>query len=172
MKVKLVVGFEGQYEVEIDKDVAWIVSLNYNRTGVRRRLKFQFKADGYLGVILSLNGEIFNKRVHVLVCEAFYGSRPGKNFQATHRNDVKTDNRPTNLYWATPRENYQDRDRNGRTPKGMKNGATKLLVSQVREIRKIHNAQSLSISQIARKFGVDRKTIYDLLNRKTWKHIT
>lgn len=51
-------------------------------------------------------------RVAHLVLLAFVGPRP-KGREACHRNDVPTDNRLENLYWATRSENEYDKVRNG-----------------------------------------------------------
>jgi hypothetical protein len=49
-----------------------------------------------------------------LVCMAFHGlCPPGKDICA-HRNDVKDDDRPESLYWATNSENTMDSYRNDR----------------------------------------------------------
>ena len=44
-------------------------------------------------------------RVHRLVCEAFHGSSPKKNMIVMHLNENPSDNRPSNLQWATQKEN-------------------------------------------------------------------
>ena len=47
-------------------------------------------------------------RVHVLVTLAFHGPRP-PGMEACHDNDIRTDNRASNLRWATPDANRDDR---------------------------------------------------------------
>lgn len=71
---------------------------------------------GYMRVsLLRPRCRIKSKRlVHRLVCEAFHGPAPGPMHVAAHWNDIGTDNRPSNLRWATARENVADMIRNGR----------------------------------------------------------
>ena len=44
-------------------------------------------------------------KVHRLVCEAFHGPAPPGQPLVLHRNEVSTDNRPSNLKWGTQAEN-------------------------------------------------------------------
>jgi hypothetical protein len=53
------------------------------------------------------------RRVHRLVLEAFVGPCP-VGMEACHENDVKTDNRLSNLAWKTRSANLRDAVRNGR----------------------------------------------------------
>lgn len=68
--------------------------------------------DGYLRVNLSRDGIAKSVQIHVVVCTAFHGPRPGPNFLVCHRNDVRNDNRADNLYWGTPSQNAHDAIRN------------------------------------------------------------
>jgi hypothetical protein len=50
--------------------------------------------------------------VHTLVAEAFLGIRP-EGMMVCHRDDVKRNNRASNLYYGTQKQNAQDALRNG-----------------------------------------------------------
>ncbi|MBO4169521.1 HNH endonuclease signature motif containing protein [Cereibacter azotoformans] len=52
--------------------------------------------------------------VHRLICEAFNGPPPFPGCMVLHGNDVKSDNRASNLRWGTMIENHADAVRNGR----------------------------------------------------------
>lgn len=52
-----------------------------------------------------------NRSVHSMVLEAFTGPRP-PGMWGCHANDDPTDNRLSNLRWATPRDNHLDMKRN------------------------------------------------------------
>lgn len=78
---------------------------------------------GYHRVILRCNGSSKTIGVHRIVCEAWHGKMPADKDHAAHRNGVKADNTPENLYWATAQENIDDRTRHGTTATGNKSGA-------------------------------------------------
>lgn len=73
----------------------------------------RLKKGCYPDILLS-NGK--NKceqvHIHVLVLETFVGLRP-KDHIARHLNDIKDDNRLSNLKWGTYQENIDDRRKNG-----------------------------------------------------------
>lgn len=75
-----------------------------------RILKPWTHQNGYLVVYLSdrTRGRSISRRVHQLVCEAFYGPRP-EGHEVAHYDAVKINNAASNLRWATHYENMQDR---------------------------------------------------------------
>jgi hypothetical protein len=96
-----VVGFEDEYEVSSQGRVRSL------RTG--RILKTPCSGRDY--PMVEMAGRTW--RVHILMAEAFLGSRPVDRI-ALHYNGVKSDNRIVNVRWGTYRENYADAVRNGR----------------------------------------------------------
>lgn len=73
----------------------------------------------YYLVALSV-GEDSRRRylVHRLVCEAFHGDPPSLKYHAAHVNGDSLDNKEFNLYWATPQQNIDDRERHKKLRKG------------------------------------------------------
>lgn len=63
--------------------------------------------NGYKFVVLQVNGKQKWIGVHRLVCCAFHGAPPSPNHQPDHINGNKSDNRPENLEWVTPKENVR-----------------------------------------------------------------
>lgn len=94
-------GLEDRYEVSTEGRV---------RSLVRHRV-----IQGYVGGggyrVIRVDGR--QRRVHHWVLETHVGPRP-EGMLALHRNDVKLDNRVSNLYWGTYRDNGADAVRNGR----------------------------------------------------------
>ena len=87
-----------------------------------------------------------------------------------HHCDNPTCVNPAHLFTGTPADNNRDRDSKGRQTKGEAHGPHKLTAAEVLEIRAL-NASGVSGAELARQFGVAKETIYDIINRVTWKHI-
>lgn len=54
---------------------------------------------------------------------------------------------------------------------GEKNPNSKLTESQVQEIRKIYKTGSVTMIQLAEKFGMSRRSISAIVNKDRWKHL-
>lgn len=52
------------------------------------------------------------RKVHLLLCEAWHGSRPA-GMQARHQDGDQLNNTPGNVTWGTPSENMRDQVRHG-----------------------------------------------------------
>ncbi len=84
---------------------------------------------------------------------------------------------PDHLFLGTQEDNVADMMQKGRNchpyrynRKGIEMSNAKLDDEKVRDIRiKIANGNGRSAT--AREFGITRKTLYDLLRGKTWKHV-
>lgn len=111
-----IAGYEGYYEVS---DLGRVRSLTrripHKRLGFKTypgRIMRCRVADRYLMVKLCRDGVESHRYVHHLVLEAFSGMRPD-GMHGCHRNDIRTDNRLTNLYWGSPSQNAHDKTLNG-----------------------------------------------------------
>ena len=104
-----VVGYEGRYQVSSMGHVKSLErKVRHWRGGERiqkeRILKPSNGRGGYLLVSLCDGEKRKTLKVHRLVCEAFH-ENPDNKPQVNHINEIKTDNRASNLEWATAREN-------------------------------------------------------------------
>lgn len=79
-----------------------------------RVLKQQITHKGYHRVILYKNSKRSFVTVHSLVLRAFVSERP-IGMHGCHIDGNKANNCLENLKWATPKENYDDKRRHGRT---------------------------------------------------------
>ena len=105
---------------------------------------------GYHIVSLYKNGGQYTKKVHRLVCSAFYGE-PGNGFEINHKNGDKSDNSLSNLEWYTGSENIQHAYNSGlRKPPRMK----KVKIVETGEVFE-------SMSDCARAIGGTVSGIYD-----------
>ena len=93
-------GYEGLYQVS---NLGRVKSLNYHRSWKEQCLK-PGKVCGYLYVILSKDGEVYGKYVHILVAEAFIPN-PFNLPYVNHKDEVKTNNCVSNLEWCTAKYN-------------------------------------------------------------------
>lgn len=76
--------------------------------------------NGYERVQVFCNGRKKYRPVHRLVCGAFNGPQPTDKPHCAHRDGARQNNVPGNLYWATAKENADDRERHGTTVRGEK----------------------------------------------------
>ena len=106
-------GYEGLYQVS---DQGRVKSLERKGRRKERVLKPGLDKDGYLFVNLWAGGKQKNHKVHRLVCQAFH-ENPGNKPQVNHINEIKTDNRASNLEWCTYAENNNHGTRNERVAK-------------------------------------------------------
>lgn len=58
----------------------------------------------------------------------------------------------------------------GKAPRGERNGFAKLTEAQVRKIRALRAAGERP-SVLARRFELDRVTVWHVLTRRTWSHV-
>lgn len=107
--------------------------------------------------------------VHHLVLEAFVGPRPD-GYEGKHENGIPHDCRLSNLTWGTKAANEHDKNRHGTSNHGARNGAAKITPDAVREIRKMYVAKT-PVTEIGATFGIAKRTVYDILQERTWSHV-
>lgn len=173
---KPVVGFEGLYEVS---DMGRVRSLDrYIRhpkgglahiAGCVLTLRPGTSTSTYLRIGLCKNGVKSQHSVHRLVAMAFLPN-PENKPQVNHKEKPKTDNRVSNLEWATRPEDDAHKTANGWDTPGAKNGMAKLTEAQVIEIRNLRK-QGWPLQELATRYGVDQSNISAIVLRKSWYHI-
>ncbi len=169
---KPIPGYEGIYAVSNQGRVMRLLTRTNGKAG--NILSPQRNTYGYRHVNLYKSGHHKCVVVHRLVMEAFVGKCPD-GIQVNHKNGDKSDNRLENLEYVTPQENsihaYQVLGRKPVHNRGEAAGGAKLTESQVLQIRSEYDGKHGSYSKLARKFGVDNKTVSSIINRKYWTHI-
>lgn len=132
-------------------------------------LKQSESGRGYLCVGLR-NPDMDNaswEKVHHLVAEAFIDEdRNGRSI--LHKNDVKEDNRSENLYYGTPQDNADDKNKNGKQPRGedFERGLTEENVRFIREKR-----GEITQQRLAKMFDIAQPTVSEVQLYKIWNHI-
>lgn len=104
--------------------------------------------------------------IHRLVYQEHNGPIP-PDLVVRHKCDVRQCVRPDHLVLGTHEQNVQDRVARDRSAKGVSNGRAKLDEEKVRQIRRSEKA----VGELAREYGVDRKLIRRIRDRKLWRHV-
>lgn len=144
------------YEISDDAVVRRRVTRNYIPAG---RVIRQWKdKNGYLRVALKYApGKQKKVPVHTLVCVAFHGPRPDGQ-QVAHSDGNKENNAPSNLRWATAKENMGDTLAHGSRVWGSRHYRAKLSDADVATILHLRSS-GVTIRELAARFGVHKTTI-------------
>lgn len=107
---------------------------------------------------------------HVLVCEAFHGPKPSPKHEVAHGDGVRSNNRPSNLRWATRAENHADKKIHGTNREGEAIPWAKLRESDIPVIRdRLANHESMR--KIADDYGVSEGAINGIRIGRNWKSV-
>ena len=156
-------GFSG-YEVSDQGRVRY--TLRWKSPHLLRLAKH---SRGYLKAFLTVDKKMKTMFVHRLVAMAFLPNPDGLPY-INHLNAVKTDNRPSNLEWASHASNTAHAVKNGLIPVGATHGNTKLSDEQVMQIHVLH-ASGRNKKSLAREFKVDPSNVRAILNGTSRKPV-
>ncbi len=168
---KDVVGYEGFYKVShwgrvrsLDREVA------YWRGGTMIRRGILLKQSGrkYMMVLLSKYGKVEYMLVHRIVAAAFIPN-PENKPEVNHKDGDKKFNHYKNLEWVTRQENQQHASNTGLLITGSRHKASKLTVSQVKEIRRKYIPYVYSLPMLAKEYGISVQSIWAIVNGKVWR---
>ena len=127
-------------------------------------------AAGYPSVTLAKDGRHYTKTVHTLILTAFVGLPPPGS-HSRHRDGIRAHSWLTNLTWGTPKENAADTKAHGHTLTGTKNHRAHLTEPQVQEIRQLATQGCYQQRAIAATFHVSQAEIWNIIHRRTWRHL-
>jgi len=104
------------------------------------------------------------------MCSVAHGNPHNDQLQAAHScgNGNLGCVNPKHLSWKTPSENETDKFQHGTKHHGETAPQAVLTESDVRAIRDNNTA---SYAHLSRVYGVSNSTIWDVIRRRTWKHI-
>ena len=159
-ELRTIAGFTN-YKISIDGRVFG------TRSGIW--IKPNLSDTGYLRVSLYGPHGFKTRFIHKLVAAAWVGPHQD-DMVVNHKDGNKLNNHASNLEWATHSENSQHaRDAGLVTYKvGGEVHNAKLNWDSVMWIRSC----GLEVKLMARILRVDQKTIRNVLQKKTWKHVT
>ena len=107
--------------------------------------------------------------VHRLVAQHFL-SNPSLKPQVNHLDGDKVNNNVDNLTWATNRENARHAASLGLLPTKHQS-KPRLAREVVREIRRHFKGRYGELTHLAKKYGVTRNCVRNIVNHVAWKYI-
>lgn len=132
---------------------------------------------GYRLIGLRKDGKRTVRSLHVIILEAFAGSRPD-GMECRHKDGNPANNTLGNLEWGTPLENLNDKRKHGTVRIGEKHQNAKLTVEIVREIKaslapdgKRNTNPGTRQRDLAKRFGVTPACISAISIGRTWSHV-
>lgn len=117
-------------------------------------------------------GRTYNhkKFVHLLVAEAFLGSKP-EGLVVNHKDGDKTNNRPSNLEYITRAENSAHAAAMGLYRSGTRSPKAVLTEVQVKALRQQFKTERYTFSALAAEYGVSKATIHRAVRGVTYSSI-
>lgn len=114
-----------------------------------------------------LNGKI--QKAHRLAYQNKIGDIP-TGMIVMHTCDNRACVNVNHLRLGTVLDNNRDRDEKGRhiALRGESHGMSKLIRCGVLEIKKLQRAHAKEINQLAKRLGIAKTTIRDVMNGRTW----
>lgn len=165
-RIKDVEDFKGRFMIT---DFGRLFSINGRWKGIRL-LKHAVDGPGYYNTTLRMKPKYRSVRIHQLVGEHFVDN-PDNKPQLNHKDGNKLNNHYLNLEWCTIAENIEHAVRTGLLDvKGEKHHHAKLRDADIPLIFEMRNKE-ITMKDIGNHFGVCRRTIGDVLNRRLWCHV-
>lgn len=125
----------------------------------------------YPRITLCKNGIEYKETIHKLVAMHFVDNPEGYT-HVRHLDDNPWNPHYKNLAWGTQKMNMEDKVRNGRQRKGETMPTALLTEKEVLEIREKYDKESgYTYKKLGEMYNVNKGTVGDLINRRTWKHI-
>ena len=122
---------------------------------------------GYLVAKFSLGQSKRQLRLHRLIWIAANGI-PDAGMAVCHRDDVKTNNRISNLYLATPEQNSTDARESGRYKTGEDNPATKISDELRQTICDDYAHSEAAFRDLAEKYGISKSRVHQIVREHGW----
>jgi hypothetical protein len=122
--------------------------------------------------IVDLHGESGCKTVIVsrLILEVFVGPCPPGHESCHFPDPNPLNNRVSNLRWGTPKENNGDKKIHGTQPIGERVAGAVITGAMALMLREEYAASHMTAADLARKYGLTRTCVYQVIRGKTHKY--
>lgn len=129
-------------------------------------------SSGYIRIRLRTPSGSKRMSVHRLVAIHFIPNPENKRV-VNHINGIRTDNRVTNLEWATNAENISHAYKTGLNVhlRGEDWHNSKLTEAKVKRIRRLYRTGEYTQEALAGDFGVSRRCIGKVVSNNSWTHV-
>lgn len=160
-------GYEGKYQASNLGNIKSLSREFITKRGLLYKVKGKIKklTVGSHGYKVCNLGFKDLHTVHTLVAKSFLPLVDGKT-HVDHINSIRTDNRVENLQWVTQSENNSKQKINF----GTDHWNTNLSEKDIKHIRDERD-RGITYQKIADGYLVSYTTIYDIVRKKTWKHV-
>jgi len=162
-------GIKTQYDVTRAGNV-------YNRKTKRKIIPAIVRDHYKILIYFNIDGKYQHKQVfvHRIVATAFIPNKKKKPL-VHHKDFNPLNNEVSNLQWVTDKEHDIIHRNAGRKKSGIPGEQSNF--AQTTDLNVLHICEELLKNQltppeIAKKYGVSRKTVTLILHKKRWKHIT
>ena len=122
---------------------------------------------GYGAISLTKNGFHIHLKTH-RVSWIIYKRTIPDGLCVCHLCDNPSCVNPDHLFIGDQADNMRDKRLKGRAAKADSHGNSKLNWDLVNRIRSEYWSKNLSQKELAFKFGINRSTLYDIVNRRSW----
>lgn len=163
---KSIPSYEGKYEISSHGNIRRAPWVNCFGSVSHGYLRKPYVRRGYKVIGLNFCGKRKKYHVHILVAKVFIGDRP-HGMEIRHLDGNKLNNHISNLQYGTPKENGEDRVKHNHSPRGVRNGFSKLSNNDVLEIRRLR-AEGYCRKFVADMFGINVDYVSEITANKRW----
>jgi len=65
---------------------------------------WSYNDEGYIRLKIMIDGKAVDASAHIMICTIFHRHKPHPDYTVDHLDRIKTNNRPSNLRWASKSE--------------------------------------------------------------------
>lgn len=124
--------------------------------------------DGYSSVSILVNGKSKMMSISRAMLVSFTGENP-PHLNAAHNDGNRRNNKLSNLRWATPKENSDDKYLHGTILYGENHPNNVLLDTDIKKIRKLYKKGKYNQRELSEIFGTCTSNISKIIQNPDWR---